>query len=156
GDKDAPVKDMTAADFTIKEDGKPRDIVTTEIATTPMQVVMMLDDSGLSLGAIRQGAWDFIQALQGKAEVAIINIGAQNRPLVDFTKDPQVLLAALQKMLAHNSPPAYILDGLVEVAQALKKREATRPVIVAVATEAEELSSARADFVLDALQKSAA
>jgi hypothetical protein len=121
-----------------------------------MQVVLMLDDSGLSLGAIRQGAGQFVEALQNKAEFALITMGASNRVLVDFTKDPRIVYAGLEKMLTRNSPPVYILDGLLEVAQTLKKREAQRPVIVTVATEGEELSSARAEIVLDAIQRSGA
>jgi len=156
GDKDAPVRDLTSVDLTVKEDGKAREIVSVEPATTPMQIVLMLDDSGLSLGSIRQGAGQFVEALQNKAEFAVIALGASNRVLVDFTKDARVVYAGLEKMLTRNSPPVYILDGLVEVAQTLKKREAQRPVIVTVATEGDELSSARAEVVLDAIQKSGA
>ena len=116
----------------------------------------MLDDSGLALGAIRQGAGQFIEALQGKAEFAIITMGGRNLPLVDFTKDPPTLYAALQKLFARNSPPTYVLDGFLEVAQTFTRRKAERPVIVAVATEGEELSDASADTVLDAIQKSGA
>lgn len=156
GDKDAPVGDLAAADFTIKEDGKVREIVSAEIAKTPMQVVLMLDDSGLSLGSIRQGAGQFVEALQGKAEFAIITMGGRNLPLVDFTKDPPTLYAALGKLFARNSPPTYVLDGFLEVAQTFIRRNAARPVIVAVTTEGEELSNSRAEVVLDALQKSGA
>jgi VWFA-related protein len=156
GDKEAPVADLTAADLTVKEDGKPREIVSAEIAKTPLQVVLMLDDSGLALGAIRQGAGQFVEALQGKAEFAIITMGGRNLPYVDFTGDPPTLYAALQKLFARNSPPTYILDGFLEAAQTFIRRKAERPVIVAVATEGEELSNARAEVVLDAIQKSGA
>lgn len=154
--KGVPIPDLTAADFTVKEDGKPRDVVSAEIAKAPMQIALMLDDSGLALGAIRQGAGQFIEALQGKAEFAIITMGGRNLPLVDFTRDPPTLYAALQKLFARNSPPTYVLDGFLEVAQTFTRRKAERPVIVSVATEGEELSDATADAVLDAIQKSGA
>lgn len=154
--KGVPVPGMTAADFTVKEDGKMREVVKADTATAPMQIVLMLDDGGIGLGAIRQGAGQFVQTLQGKAEFAIITTGGRNRTLVDFTADPRVLYAGLQTMLPGNTPATYILDGFVEVAQTFLKRKAERPVIIAVASEGEEFSNARAEVVLDAIQKSGA
>jgi VWFA-related protein len=154
--KDVPIADMTAADFIVKEDGRPRDVVNAEIAKTPMQVVMMLDDSGLALGAIRQGAWEFIQTLAGRAEFAIITISGRNLTLVDFTPEPTVLYGGLQKMLTRTGGGTYLLDGFVEVTQSFQRREAKRPVIVVVASEVEEFSHTRPEVVLDAIQKSGA
>ena len=154
--KDAPVDGLTAADFTIKEDGKTREIVSAEIARTPIEAVLMLDDSGLGLGAIRQGAGQFVETLQGRAEFAIITMAGRNLPLVDFTADPPTLYAGLQKMLTRNVPSTYILDGLVEVAQTLQRRKAVRPVILLVVVEGEELSSARPEVVTNEIQKSGA
>jgi VWFA-related protein len=154
--KEAPVEGLTAADFTIKEDGNTREVVSAEIARTPMQAVLMLDDSGLGLGAIRQGAGQFIETLQGRAEFAIVTMGGRNLPLVDFTADPPTLYAGLQKMLTRNAPSTYILDGLVEAAQTLQRRKAARPVILLVVVEGEELSSARPEVVMNEIQKSGA
>ena len=120
-----------------------------------MHVVLMLDNSGLGLGAIRQGAGLFVETLQGQAEFAIMTLGASNQVLVDFSKPP-VLYSALQTLLARNSPPAYVLDGLMDASRLLMKKESDRPVIVLVASEVEELSTTRAEVVLDALQKSGA
>src|SRR4029077_494317 len=62
--KGAAVPGLTPGDFLLKEDGNPREIQTAAVSTTPMQIALMLDDSGVSLGAIRQGAGQFIQTLQ--------------------------------------------------------------------------------------------
>jgi VWFA-related protein len=156
GGNQPPVPDLTAADLVVKEDGKPREIVEARRATAPMQVVLMLDDGGLGLGAIRQGAGQFVQDLQGLGEFAIIAMGAQNIPLVDFASDPRVLYAGLERMLARSTPAAHVLDGLLEVAQTLQRRGAERPVIVVVASEGGDFSNARPDVVLDAIQKSGA
>jgi len=154
--KNAPVAGLTPADFAVKEEGQLRDVVGAEIAKTPMQVVLMLDTSGLGLAAIRQGSGEFVHALQGRAQFAVITMGGQNLILVDFTSEPQTVFSGLLRMLARNSPPVYILDGLFEVAQTLQRREAVRAVIVAVATEGEELSNTLADVVLDAIERSGA
>lgn len=154
--KGVPVPDLTAADFVVKEDGKARDIVTAAVSTTPMQIALMLDDSGLALGAIRQGAGQFIQTLQGKADFKIITIGGRNLTLVDYTRDPRPLYEGLQKMLTRNASGTYLLDGFVEVTQTFLTFKAPRPVIVAVATEGEDFSNVRPEVVLDAIQKSSA
>jgi hypothetical protein len=156
GDKGAPEKDMTAAEFLIKEDGKAREVVSAAISRTPMQILMMLDDSGLALGAIRQGAGQFVEALQGQAEFAITTIGANNVPLIDYSRDPPALFDALRGMLARNNPPVYVLDALLEGTRAFIKRGARRPVIVLVATEGDEFSNTSSDDVMDSLQTSGA
>jgi VWFA-related protein len=154
--KNVPVTDMTAADFVVKEEGKVRDIATAQIATTPMSIALMLDNGGLSLGAVRQGAGLFIEALQGRAEFAIFSISGRKLTVVDFTRDIPALYAGLQTLLARNTTTVDVLDGFVEVAGALAARKAERPVIVLVATEGDEISNTRGTVVLEAIQRSGA
>jgi len=152
----APVTDMAPGEFVIKEDGRRRPIARVERATAPMQIALMLDDGGLALGAIRQGAGQFIYTLQGKGEFSIVTIGARNLTLVDFTSDVPQLYAGLRKLLPRSTMPTYLLDGFLEVTKGFERREAQRAIIVAVASETEELSDVRAPVVLDALRKSRA
>jgi hypothetical protein len=50
----------------------------------------------------------------------------------------------------------YLLDGIIEVSKGIKKRESTRPVIVAVTTEGPELSDRFYQNVLEPLRASGA
>jgi VWFA-related protein len=154
--KNAPVMDMTAADFVVKEDGKVRAVTQAGLATAPMQIALLLDDGGLALDTIRQGAGQFIQTLQGKASFAIITVGGRKLTLVDYTTDVPVLFAGLKKLLARNTTSTDLLDGFIDVAAEFLRREAARPVMVTIAAEGEEVSSARAPVVLEAIQKSGA
>ena len=154
--KHQPVPGLTAADFIVKEDGKARRVLDARIAEAPVQVAFMLDDSGLGLGAIRQGAWEVTQALRGKGEFAIVAIGSQNLPVLDFTTEATTVYAALQKLLTRSNPPTYVLDGLLEVTRVFRQREAQRPVVMIVATEGADFSTARAEAVLEAIQASRA
>lgn len=154
--KNAPVMDMTSADFVVKEDSKVRAISRAGLAPAPMQIALILDDGGLALGAIRQGAGQFIQTLQGKGEFAIIMVGGRKLTLVDFTTDVPALYAGLKNLLARNTTSTDLLDGFIDVAELFQRRKAERPVMVTIASEGEELSSARAPVVLDAIQKSGA
>lgn len=154
--KGAPVSGLTAGDFVVKEDRTPRDVIDAREATEPVQVVFMLDDSGLGLGSIRQGTWAFVQALRGKGEFAVVAIGSQNLTLLDFTSEPQAVMTGLNRLLTRNHPPTAVLDGLLGAAQALRRREARRPIIVLVATEGADFSNARPETVLDAIRASGA
>jgi VWFA-related protein len=147
---------LTVADFTVKEDGKQRAVESVEPATEPMHIAILLDDGGPSLGAVRQGAGNFVERLQGKAQFSLMTTGGRPRRVVDFTTDPRVVYAALQKTVANTAPTTNFLDALVEATRALIRREATRPVIVAMVAEGEELSEVRANTVLQALQQSRA
>jgi VWFA-related protein len=154
--KNVPVTEMAAGEFVIKEDGKVRAIAKAERAIAPMQIALMLDDGGLSLNAIRQGAGRFIQTLQGKREFSIVTIGARNLTLVDFTTDVPRLYAGLQKLLPRSTVATYLLDGFLAVVKGFQRRDAQRPIIVVVAGEGEELSDVRAPVVLEAFEKSGA
>jgi hypothetical protein len=154
--KHTPITDMTAADFVVKEDGKVRAVSTAALASGPMQIALFLDDGGLGLGEIRQGAGLFIQTLQGKGDFGIFTVGGRTLTHVDFTTDVPALYAGLKRLLARNTQSTDLLDGYIEVAGQFRRREAERPVMVTIANEGEELSTARAPVVLDAIYKSRA
>jgi VWFA-related protein len=151
--KGAAVAGLGAADFVVKEDGKVRDIVSVAPATTPMHVALMLDNGGLWINAIREGAGEFIKTLQGKGEFAIVTIGGRALTLVDFTPSVATLFVGLGQLLARNTTATDLLDGFLDVTAQFERRKAVRPVIVAISTEVEEVSNTRAPVVLDALQK---
>ena len=109
--------------------------------------------AGSRSAPIRQGAGQFVEALQRKAYFSLITTGGRNLTIVDYTPDPRPIYDALGKMVARNSPATYLLDGFLETAQKFERLKAPRPVIVAVAAEGEEFSNTRADVVMDALQR---
>jgi VWFA-related protein len=150
------ISGLTVAELTVKEDGKQRPIELVEPATEPMQIAILLDDGGPSLGSVRQGAGNFVERLQGKAVFSLTTTGGRPRRVVDFTSDPRVLYAALQKTFANTAPTTNFLDALVDAARSLTRREAMRPVIVAIVAEGQNLSDLRANAVLDILQQSRA
>ena len=152
----APVAGLTGADFTVKEDGRIRTIERAEPATDPMQIALLLDDGGPSLGAIRQASGQFVERLQGRATFSLMTTGGQPLVRVTPTADPRVMYDALQKTFANASRTTQFLDAVVLAAQDFVRRRAVRPVIVAITSEGEELSDVRADAVLQAIQQSRA
>ena len=152
----APVTDLTAADFTVKEDGKTREIVKVAPATGPLQIAILVDDNGT--GIFRFAIGKFIEALLGRAEFAISTVTGQLLRIVDYTPNAEALSAAIAKL---NARPAtndggQLLDAISETAQDLDRRNAPRPVIIALTVGGEEHSTLPAHHVLDKLRQSGA
>jgi VWFA-related protein len=150
----APVLDLAADDFTIKEDGKTRDVVKVEVANVQMQVMILVDDNGS--GIFRSGIAQFVQQLQGRAEIAISSVVGQTQKLVDYTTNVDALQTAITTLTARPGTPdgGQLLEGIFQAAKDQEKREARRPVIVALTVGGEEHSTLPAHHVLDQLAKS--
>jgi VWFA-related protein len=156
-DKDGhPVANMTAADFVVREDNIAREVLRVEPATAPMQIALLVDNSQRSspnIRDIREAAGEFIKAVTGtpmKNEVAVIAVAERPTILVDYSADQAKLLKAA--IFTQPGSGAYMLDGLYETSRAFKKREAARPVIVAIATNGPELSNRYRDQVIGAMK----
>ncbi|HUK37076.1 MAG TPA: hypothetical protein VLV86_24340 [Vicinamibacterales bacterium] len=152
----APVLDMTANDFIVREDNRTREVLRVEPATAPMQIALLVDNSSASnrnIRDIRDAADEFIKAVVGtgmKNELALIAVAERPTILVDYTTDPTKLLKGAA-IFTQPGSGAYMLDGILESARGLKKREAARPVVVAIATNGPELSNRYRDQVIGAL-----
>jgi VWFA-related protein len=150
----APVLDLTSADFTVREDGKPRDVLKVELARTPLQVMILVDDNGT--GFFRSGLIQFIQQLQGRAEIAVNTVVGQTQKLVDYTSNIETLASAITTLSARPGTPdgGQLLEGIFQAAKDQERRESSRPVIVALTVGGEEHSTVPAHHVLDQLAKS--
>jgi len=156
GDKGAPAHDLTAADVTVKEDGTARTVLEVRPAAEPMQVVMLVDDSGAGIQYVREGVADFIRIVQRTAEIAVISTAGQNTVVVDFTSDPGALMNGVNRLATKTTSGGYLLDAIAESARTLTRREAPRPVIIVLALEGKEFSNVAAAQVLDAVRRSRA
>lgn len=148
-----PVAGLTAADFAVKEEGQARQVVAARPTEAPLIVALMVDNSGLGLQSIREGAAALITRLRGVAQIALITTGGRNVAMVDFTRDTSLLMSALNRVLTNNVTGAFLTDGFLEVARVFGQREAERPVIVSIGVEGEDFSEARPDALIAALQR---
>jgi VWFA-related protein len=158
----APVPDLGPSDFIVREDNLAREILRVEPATAPMHVALMVDTSSASrnnLRDIREAVNEFVKATTGtevKHQVAMIGVGERPTVLVDYTSDQMKLLKGVGLIFPHSQSGAYLLDGVIEAARGFKKREADRPVVVAIATNGPEFSNRYHDQVLTALNDAGA
>ena len=161
----APVPNLGPADFVVREDNAAREVLKVDSANEPMHVAVIIDNSQAArdeIPHIRQALPAFIAALTGSAagdvknEVAIIAIGERPTIFAPSTTSRTSLQKGVDRLWPLQGSGAYLLDGIIEVCQGFKKREARRPVIVAISAEGPELSNRQYDQVLDPLRASGA
>jgi len=155
-DRNVPVTDLGAADFVVKEDGKPREVLSVRPATAQLQVVVLVDDNGT--GMFRNGLAGLAELLQERAELSLRAVTGQVQTIVDYTTDPRAWIAGISKLGVRPPTPegGQLLEGVSEAAKQLKLREAPRPVIIALTVGGEEQSTLQARQVLDQLHASRA
>ena len=152
----APVTDLSADDFVVKEGGKERPVVEAGMTSVPLRIALVVDDNGT--GIFRYGVAKFIERLQGRAEFALSTVAGQHLKLVDYTTNADRLMAAISQLSARpgTNDGGQLLEGIFETAKDLQKRKAPRPVIVVLTVGGEEHSTLPAHHVLEELQKSGA
>ena len=152
-----PVADLTASDFVVREDNIAREVLRVEPATAPMQVALLVDNSQRSSANmldIRNGTVEFIKVMTGgpmKNEIAVITAAERATIMVDYSSDQARILKGAGPLFTQPGSGAYMLDAILESARGFKKREAARPVVVAIATNGPELSNRYRDQVIGAL-----
>jgi VWFA-related protein len=157
--KGDPVTGLTAADFTVREDNVAREVLKAGPATEPLTVALLVDDSqalNQDVSMFRDGLRNFIRALSGKGEIALITFGERPVISVDYTTDTKKLEDAANRIFPRPGSGAYLMDAIVEVSRGLQKREAKRPVIVVLMLEDVEFSTRYYQQVLDEIDKSRA
>jgi hypothetical protein len=152
----AILTDLKADEFVVKENNKAVTVVSAEQATTPMHIAVIVDDNGS--GIFRLGIAGLIQRLQGKAEFAISAVTGQVMKLTDYTGDFGVLSTALGRLgqRGATNDGGQLIEGIYESARDQIKREARRPVIIALTVGGVEQSTRDSKQVLDELQKAGA
>jgi Ca-activated chloride channel homolog len=151
----APVIDLTAADFKVREDGAAREVLRAGLATEPLRIAVLVDTSQASepyISDLRTALKEFFHAMQGKHEIALIGFGERPTVLVDYTRDPARLEAGVGRVFSQQGSAAYLLDAIIETSRGLQARESARSAIVVITTQGPEYSVRDYRTVLDELQ----
>ena len=157
--KGAPVADLSAPDFIVREDGTAREVLRAGRATDPMQIAVLVDDTQAATRMIleeRRALQAFVQAMHQGNEMALLTFGERPGILVDYTVTLPALTAGVDKVFARPGAGSYLLQAIMETTRGIQKREAKRPVIVAITTEGQEFSNDYHVTVVEALQRSRA
>lgn len=162
----APVPNLGPADFIVREDNVTREVLRVVPASDPMQIAILVDNSTATAGnvpIIRRALPAFIEKLAipsasgRRNEIAIVTLAGRPIILADYSLEPAPLIKATDRLWEESfGGGTYLLNGLMEISQGFKKREAARPVIVAIVGEGPELSSRHPDQVIAPLRESGA
>ena len=155
----APVPGLTPADFAVTEDGISREVLKASTATAPMQIALLIDNSDAAESLIpdlRKAASGFVDRIlqaSPNSEIMVMTFGERPVTEVPFTSSSIALLRGTGGLLSRSGSGAYLLDAIPDACKALTKHGATRPVIVAFASEGgPEFSENRHARVIEAMK----
>lgn len=136
------IPDLTAADFEILEDGKPRAIELFENKSLPISVVVMLDTSGsmtLVLDHVRAGAEQFLLRLlpEDKGAVGAFNDKIEIYPADTLSGDRDELVGMLREL--DFGYPTRLYDAINASMEHLRRVEGRK--VVLVFTDGEDTAS---------------
>jgi len=161
----APVSDLGPTDFIIREDNLAREVLRVTPAIEPMQIALIVDTSAASRNNIsffRTALPGFVTMLTNpntagaKNQVAILATGDRPTIITEYTSSVSELQRGINRLWSQTDAGAYLLDTILEVCNGFAKREARRPVIIAITQEGRELSYRQHDQVLGPLRESGA
>jgi Ca-activated chloride channel family protein len=158
--KGDPASGLTAEDFRVREDGVAREVLKAGTATEPLTVALVVDDSQAiqpAVQMIREAMDEFLKALDGKAEIALVTFGDRPTILVDYTTDQKKLQDGAKRVFPRSDAGGNLLDTLVEVSKGMQKRKPARPIIaVLMMDNAIEFSNRYYEQVLEEINKAGA
>jgi von Willebrand factor type A domain len=158
-----PVKDMTADEIAIREDGSDRKIVEMKPALQPVFVEMLVDTSGVQ-GAedvvrdMRVAVTGFCKALVGmspNSQISLMEFGQASVTVVEYTSDPIELEKGVNKLFPHPNAPSVLTEAVIEANKRLAKKPGNRKAIVVLNIEPNnESTHPNGEQVMDAFRKS--
>jgi VWFA-related protein len=154
-----PVTGLGPAEFVVREDGARREVLRVTPATEPISIALLVDNSQAAtddIRNIRDGLTKFVQQMHKEHELAIIALGDRPTIFQDYTRNLELLNAAIGRLFPVPGGGMTLLDALVETSRGLEKREGPRAVIVPVITDGTEFSNRHSRQVVDALKRSGA
>jgi VWFA-related protein len=154
-----PIEGLSVSDFVVTEDGRRREILRVSRAIEPMDIAVLVDNSAASSSAImtiRRGLAAFASTLGSPHQIAIVALADRPTILVDYTSSRERIDQGIGRLFAMQGSGMTLLDAIVEVSAGLRRREATRAVIVPVITNGAEFSNRYSREVIAALTEAGA
>lgn len=140
-DANGPIRNLTAKDFVVVEDGKKRQVASAELAEEPLSIALLIDTSQPPMGTqyptqdVRTSVAAFVRTVHARspdAQISIADFGGAAVTRVGFTSKPAELDAVIGKIYPNHQSQAVMLEALVDAAKRLGERPAPRRAIVSV------------------------
>lgn len=156
---DNPVGNLAPRDLVVREDGAAREVLRVEPAGAERQIAVLVDTSEAAARATRDfraGLSAFFEAMHDGNEISLISFGGPPRILVGSTGSLSRLQDGLGDVFGFAGSAAYLLDAMAQAAEGFTRREAARPILMALTTEGVDYSNVRAREVFERVQESGA
>jgi len=157
--KGEPVEGLGPNDFIVREDGAAREVLRVSRATEPIDIAILVDDSGASEGVmprVREGLTAFINRMSKGNQIAIIAMADRPTILSDYSSNTTRLLDAVGLLWPRSRSGSTFMDSLYEVARGLERRETPRAVIVPVMTDGGDFVNRHYEQVMPEVKKAGA
>jgi hypothetical protein len=160
----APVANLAPTDVVVREDKVTREILSVSRAQEPMHIALLVDNSQAAEAYIhdyREALPAFVAAILAddtgaRHQISLVTLAERPTIITDYTSDAAQLTSGAGRLFAMPGSGTYLLDGIIEISQGIKKRNFSRPVIVAITTEGPEMSDRQYLSVLEPLRESGA
>jgi VWFA-related protein len=143
-----PIRDLTAKDFVVKEDGNKAEVLDAQLSKDPLSAALLLDAAQPPRGSaprdLRAAASAFvtsIRAVNPDARIALWQFASAPIPTVDFTDSGVTLEIAISKLYPSQQTSAVLLDAVDAAAKQLAGRPGSRRALVTVDFNSPEASS---------------
>ena len=156
---DNPVGNLEPRDLVVREDGAAREVLRVEPAGAERQIAVLVDTSEAAARATRDfraGLSGFFEAMHEGNEISLISFGGPPRILVGSTGSLSRLQDGLGDVFGFAGSAAYLLDAMAQAAEGFARREAARPILMALTTEGVDYSNVRAREVFERVHESGA
>jgi hypothetical protein len=158
-DKGEPAEGLGPAAFIVREDGVRREVLRVSRATEPIDIALLVDNSAAAedqITYLRDALGKFVTTMAATNQVAVITLAERPTIAVDYTNDVRKLTAATGRLFPTAQSGMTLLDGIIETARGLAKREGPRATIVGVVTDGPEFTNFYARDVVAELKKAQA
>jgi VWFA-related protein len=156
--KGVPVANVTAKDLIVREDGQAREILNIAKDEDPLQIALLVDNSVAmrdNLADLRRSVSAFVSSLRPGVQVALLTLAERPTIVVNYTADHAALLKGVERIVPYDAGN-YVLDGIAEASEGLKKRPSVRSMMVVVTGMGPELSYRHYSDALRPLRESGA
>jgi VWFA-related protein len=162
---DTPIRDLTAADFLIYEDGASRKVTSAALSTEPLSVLVLIDTTKSAMGTpeptrdLRLAIQTFVKTVFAggqPTQMALMDYagaGTMIRGFTDKVADVEKAAGRLVPSLRSNS---VLLETLIDAAKDVGKRPGPRRAIVILDRGSQETSRVEGGKIVDAVQASGA
>jgi Ca-activated chloride channel homolog len=160
-----PIPNLTAADFSVKEDGNTRQVTGATPATDPLYIALLVDTSQPPPGTIpptqslRVGLSDFVKIIEAaspKSAISLTEFGGAAVTTVPLSSDTAPLTQHIDHLYPGQQAGAVMLEALVSAGDSLAHAPSPRRDIVSVTLGTPETSSLSANDVIRSVYASGA